>query len=229
MKILGIIGGFGPESTAKFYLEIIKICRLKNKIQRPPALIWSVPLKYKIENELIIQSKSGEKYLPYLIKAAKILEQGGADFIVMPCNTLHQFIENIRNSTTKPVLSIIDETVKKLKEKKIKRIGILATQSTLDKKLYTTALEKQNIKFCAPPPSLQKTLNKTIDNILTNKQTDKDSRNINEILGHFSNEKIHDVILACTDLQLLSPKHPKIKIHDTMKILADATVRELLK
>jgi len=37
------------------------------------------------------------------------------------------------------------------------------------------------------------------------------------------------VALACTDLQLLIPKHPRLKIFDTMKILADATVEELLK
>ncbi len=37
------------------------------------------------------------------------------------------------------------------------------------------------------------------------------------------------VILACTDLQLLIPQHQSIKIFDTMKIFADATVDEIMK
>ena len=45
MKTVGIIGGLGPETTAEFYLDIIFSCQKKNKTQRPPIIISSVPLK----------------------------------------------------------------------------------------------------------------------------------------------------------------------------------------
>ena len=54
------------------------------------------------ENKL---DKNEEKILPFIIDSAKQLEKGGADFIVIPCNTVHVFIDEIRNSVKIPVLS----------------------------------------------------------------------------------------------------------------------------
>ena len=50
-------------------------------------LIWSIPLIYKIEEKILIEAEGEDRALIYLIEAAKRLEKGGADFLVMPCNT----------------------------------------------------------------------------------------------------------------------------------------------
>src|SRR3989344_7926112 len=127
MKTVGVIGGVGPETTAEFYLELIFGCYQKNKINRPPILVWNIPLAYKIEEDLITKSEGEERYIPYLVEAAQLLEKGGADFLVMPCNSLHIFIEEIRESVKIPVLSIVEETTKFLKEKGIAKVGIIST------------------------------------------------------------------------------------------------------
>ncbi|TAL56934.1 MAG: aspartate racemase, partial [Nanoarchaeota archaeon] len=106
MKTVGIIGGLGPETTSEFYLEIIFGCFSKNREVRPPILIWNVPLLYQIERDLLMKSEGEERYIPYLQDAARKLEKAGADFLVMPCNSLHIFIDEIRNSVSIPVLSI---------------------------------------------------------------------------------------------------------------------------
>jgi len=97
MKTVGIIGGLGPETTSEFYLELIFLCQKLNKVNRPPILIWNIPLPLKIEKELLIKDIGEKRYLPFLIEAAKILEKAGADFLVMPCNTMHIFIKEIRS------------------------------------------------------------------------------------------------------------------------------------
>ena len=50
-----------------------------------------------------------------------------------------------------------------------------------------------------------------------------------DIIDSFTEKNVDCVALACTDLQLLIPKHKSLKILDTMKILSDATVTEILK
>ena len=57
---------------------------------------------------------------------------------------------------------------------------------------------------------------------------DLDRNFFDKIINDFKGKGLDCVILACTDLQLLIPTHPKIKIFDTMKIFADATVRKIL-
>ena len=121
MKTIGIIGGLGPETTAEFYLDIVFSCQNLSKQSRPGILISSVPLPYQIEEDLITKNIGAERYIPFLVQEAKRLENSRADFIVMPCNSLHLFIQNIRDSVKIPVLSIVEETVKFFKNEGFKK------------------------------------------------------------------------------------------------------------
>ena len=96
MKTVGIIGGLGPETTSEFYLDIVFSCQKKDRTARPPILISSVPMPYQIEEDAIEKNIGIERISPFLLTEAKRLEKAGADFIVMPCNSLHVFIEEIR-------------------------------------------------------------------------------------------------------------------------------------
>ncbi len=228
MKVVGIIGGFGPETTAEFYLEIISRCRQKTKENRPPILIWNVPLEYKIEEELLTKAVGEERYIPYLIDAAKVLERGGAHFLAMPCNTLHVFIDNIRASVKIPVLSIVEETAMFLKQKKIAKVGVLSTTATIRRKLYEGALESRHIRQLVPCVGDQSEIGEIINRIVLGKHESADRKKLLEVVSKFEALGVENVVLACTDLQLLKLDHPGVEIHDTMKILADATVREIL-
>ena len=140
MKTVGIIGGLGQETTSEFHLKVIFGCYQKNKDARPPILLWSVPLEYAIEDDLLQRSVGEERYIPYVTDAAKRLEKGGADFLVMPCNSLHIFIEEIRKAVDIPVLSILEETAGFLNKKGITEVGIFATSSSVKNKLYENVL-----------------------------------------------------------------------------------------
>lgn len=228
MKTVGIIGGLGPETTAEFYLQVVFASYEKNRQSRPAMLVWNVPLPYKIEEEFITKAQGEEKYLPYLIDAAERLEKGGADFIVIPCNSVHIFIEQVRKAVKIPVLSIVEETLSFLKEKRIKNVGILATSTTVRKKLYEDTLLKNNIQVINPDDDDQSRMGSIINHLVHSQQTDQDKKELITIIEKLEEKDVKTIILACTDLQLLVPKHKDIQIYDTMHILVESTVRELL-
>ena len=228
MKTVGIIGGLGPETTSEFYLDIIFSCQRISKKIRPPIIISSVPLPYKIEEDLITKNKGSNRYIPFLINEAKRLEKSGANFLVMPCNSLHVFIKEIRNAVKIPVLSIIEETVKFIKEKKFRKVGVLSTSATIQNKLYENAFEKEKISYETPNDFQQAKMGKFIINLVTGKQNNRDREELIQIINSFEKKGVDCVALACTDLQLLIPKHPNLNIFDTMKIFVDATVKEIL-
>jgi len=228
MKTVGIIGGLGPETTSEFYLEIIFSAYEKNKVNRPPVLVWNVPLPYKIEEDLITKAEGEERYLPFLVEATQRLEKGGVDFLVMPCNSLHIFIEDIRKAVKIPVLSILEETAKFLKQKSINEVGIIATSTTLKGKLYEKCLAEVGIKQITPDDFQQAKIGKIINNLVLNRHNNGDREEIQSIIDGFSRSGVKTVILACTDLQLLIPKHDEVAIYDTMKKFADATVDYIL-
>lgn len=229
MKTIGIIGGLGPETTSEFYLEITFSSYEKNKLNRPPMLIWNVPLPYQIEEDLIVRSVGEERYMPYLVEAAQRLEKGGADFIVMPCNSLHIFIDVIRKAVHVPVLSILEETAEYLKQKQIHEVGIIATSTTLKGKLYERWLAKADIQQIMPDDFQQAKIGKVINNLVLSRHNNGDREEIQGIIDSYAQKGVRTVILACTDLQLLIPQHDSVKIYDTMKIYAEATVNYLQK
>lgn len=228
MKTVGIIGGLGPETTSEFYLELIFLCQKFNKINRPSILISSVPLPYDIEENAIVKGKGEEKCVLFLLDAAERLEKAGADFLVMPCNSLHTFIEEIRNFVKIPVLSIVEETTKFLKKENISKVGIISTAITFNKKLYESSFIANSIKQITPNDLQQAKIGKIIYNLVSNRQGNKDREELIKIINNFENKGIDHVILACTDLQLLIPHHPRLKIYDTMKIFAEATVQKIV-
>lgn len=229
MKTVGIIGGLGPETTSKFYLDLVFSCQKKDKTHRPSIIIASVSLPYKIEEEAITKGTGLERILPFLIEEAKRLEKSGADFIVMPCNSLHVFIKEIRNAVKIPVLSIVEETVKFLRKNKFKKVGIVSTSATIKNKLYENAFEKNQIGYELPDNFQQAKMGKIILNLVNGIQNNKDREELIKIISDLENKNVDCVLLACTDLQLLIPKLPSLKIFDTMKIFADATVEKILE
>ncbi len=229
MKTVGIIGGLGPETTSEFYLDLVFSCQKKDKTHRPSIIIASVPMPYKIEEDAISKSIGIERISPFLINEAKRLEKAGADFIVMPCNSLHVFIKEIRNAVNIPVLSIIEETIKFLKKNNFKKVGIVSTSATIKNKLYEDAFKKNKIVYETPDDFQQAKMGKFILNLVTGQQNNRDREELIKIINDFEKKEVDCVVLACTDLQLLIPKHSTLKIFDTMKIFADATVEELLR
>ena len=71
-------------------------------------------------------------------------------------------------------------------------------------------------------------MGKIILNLVNGQHNNKDRERLIQILDDFESKDVDCVVLACTDLQLLIPKHQTIKIFDTMKIFADATVQRIL-
>jgi aspartate racemase len=224
MKTVGIIGGLGPETTAKFYMQLISLCAKKNPEQRPNILISNVPISLSLEEKFINRSEGKKEFCALLTSAAKTLEKSGADFIALPCNTAHIFIDDIRSSVNIPVLSIIDETVRILKRKGVEKVGLLATPATIKNKLFN-----KKINQVKPNKFNQRQMGIIINDILRNQNIDKDRVEFLRIIKNVS-KKSDALLLACTDLQLLIPekKINGVEVFDTMKILADATVKELL-
>lgn len=229
MKIVGIIGGFGPEATANFQLKIVELCRARNHSSRPPLLIWNTPIPLKIEENLLLKSRGTQKFLPFLIDAAQRLEKAEADFLVLPCNTLHIFIDAIKKSVNIPVISIVEETATFLKSRGISKVGVFATSITIKSRIHSNELFKVNIKPFLPSQSDQEKIDQMINDINNNHLAKNTDAILRQISNKFLLNGVNHFLLACTDLHIIFRKLPRdmFMTHDTLHILAEATVREI--
>jgi len=229
MKTVGILGGLGPDTTAKFYLDIVAHCFEVDETQRPPILIWSVPSNFEVEKDYIDGKVTG-KYIEYLQHGAKVLEQGGADFIVIPCNTLHMYIDHVKSAVNIPVVNMVEKVVDYLIKNNIMDVGILATKQTIKSGIYRDLLIEQSIVPHYVDTKDQDIVNDVIVHILEEKHTESDTQAMISIVEKLKEKKVENILLACTDLQLiLHQKDVPLKLHDTLRILTEATVEEVFK
>ena len=225
MKTIGVLGGMGPEASSVFYQMIIDISHEKYKAVQdtdyPPMIIFSLALKGFDERGIVNE----KQVLSQLIEASKRLERSGSDFIVITCNTVHHFIEDLRKNVKIPILSIIEEVAKEINKDKIKTVGLLASESAIELDVYGRILKKNGINFIIPNNKEQKIVTQAILNVMTGKDLEKDKKELIEIINKMGLNGAKGVILGCTELPLIiSEKSNKMKAYDTLKILAERSL-----
>lgn len=229
MKTLGVLGGVGPETTSKVYHAVIDSIRKNGGNYYPPITIYNLPWPFSLEDDMILHGKNSEKMIPYLVNGAKILEKSGASFGILPCNTLHKHIGEIRSSVKIPFLSILEETKSKLKSLNVRSVGILASQTTINDNLYAKILEENDISLVYPNKTEQSAINKIIVELVRGKQSKMHGKTISAVCKSLTGKGAKSILLACTDLQLVADIKSPTPIIDTTEVLVEASVRELLK
>ena len=107
------------ESTIKYYNLIFqKYYEKYDDYNYPELVIFSLNFQKIINYEL-----SGEraKYIDYLMRGIKALENGGVNFIVMAANSPHAVHEDLQKLSEVPILSIVETTANKAIQEKMKK------------------------------------------------------------------------------------------------------------
>lgn len=219
-KIIGVLGGLGPETTAVFYQDLVKAATEK---ERPGILIWSLPLDVAKEAEYISKGKHTKYYFRQLRTGAHRLIIGGADMIVIPCNTVHEFHPALSESVSVPVSNLIKIAAQEVVRRRWRKVLLLATSRTLQTRLYQAALQKSGIEISVPGPDEQKKLDALIQQALKDGGTEEDVAFLRSLQARASAD---GVLLGCTDLQLLCP--PSETVIDSMRELVVYTARLIL-
>lgn len=199
-RIVGILGGMGPEATLDFFNKIIKLTDANSDQEHIRIIIennTSIPdrTRYILNN--------GENPLKYLIKSAIRLELMGADLIAMPCNTAHYFYDDISKYVDIKFVNMIDEVAKVVSASFGKSpVGLLSTKGTYGTNIYEKYCHGYGVNIVRPSWENQDNLLKLIYNIKNGKKI-LDMDLIEGILNEFRIQGIEGLILGCTELPLV--------------------------
>ena len=119
MKTIGLLGGMSWESTVTYYRVINEV--IKEKLagfHSAKVLLYSVDFA---EIEKCQASEMWDEAAEILASAAKGLERGGADFLIICTNTMHKVADKIQEAITIPIIHIAEATADELKKHGIKR------------------------------------------------------------------------------------------------------------
>ncbi|MFX1251956.1 MAG: aspartate/glutamate racemase family protein [Promethearchaeota archaeon] len=210
VQTIGILGGMGPEATLYLFQLIIKTTPAERDQDHIPVVIYSNP-KIPDRTESILQGKH-EHIIEELQSSAKLLQNAGVDFIVIPCNTVHYYLEDIQREIDIPILDMIEITTQYLHErimlqedkKNNARTGLLATTGTIVSGIYQKRFQRRDMELITPSKSIQKEVMEIIYGIKKYGPADSYRKRIIEIINHLKDtEEVNWIILGCTELPLL--------------------------
>jgi len=219
MKKIGILGGMGPESTVEYYKRIIYGYKnITNNENYPQLFINSINMTEMLS---YVANNDYEKLIKLLADEIHSLEKIGADFIAIASNTPHVVIDEVKQKTTVPIISIVEETCKYIKNSNLKKVLLTGTLFTMKNNFYKKSLEKYNIECIVPNDSEKIAIQNIIfPNLENGIIIDSDKLIFKEICNRIiKEENIDGIILGCTELPLMISKDDfGINVLDTMGI-----------
>lgn len=186
-------------------------------------LISNVSFNKSLEEEISNDKKDVKEILPNILISVNHLEKAGANFIVIPCNTLHALVPKIKEQTSIPILDLIEE-VSKIVDKKYETIGIIGTTKTKKERLYNKTLKKSKVIY--PLDLEQEKISKIIIRIIRKETSEQDKIFLEKIIDSLIKQGAKKVLLACTDLANIIKKNPNTL--DTTEILINS-IKEKMK
>ncbi len=203
MKTIGIIGGMSWKSSLEYYKLLNKIIQGElGGFHSCKCIMYSVDF-----NEIIKLQRWGmwEELAINIIEAGQRLERAGADFILIASNTIHRVAKEVEEGLSIPLLHIADTTGEKIQELGIKKVGLLATNFTMEAAFYRERLsQKYNIEIIIPSQDDRRVLDHIIFNELVAGIINEISRRkIMRIVSSLSERGSQGIVLGCTELPLL--------------------------
>lgn len=227
-KIIGIIGGMGPESTIELMRKVVALTPANREQEHLRMLVDNRP---EIPDRTAFILGEGPSPLPLLQDSARLLGKSGAELIAIACNTAHYFIEEIQEVTDVPVLNMLQLLTDELEQHYPPGapLGLLATNGALKIGLF----EKYLYKFSLIIPSdriEQKWVMEAIYGVKGIKAGGKMTTNRRKILKAIDSLQLsnpHCIIAGCTEVGLaLEGVSLQIPIINPLDILAKEIVRQ---
>ncbi|AMS41381.1 aspartate/glutamate racemase family protein [Aminobacter aminovorans] len=228
-KVIGLIGGLSWESSAEYYRIINEQVRARlGGLHSARMLMWSFDFA---EIEALQSSDRWQEATLEMIGAARRLERGGADFVVICSNTMHRMASEVQAAIGIPLLHIADPTAERIRAAGLGRVGLLGTAFTMEQDFYKGRLaERHGLEVLVPEAEDRAVVHRIIYDELVQGRVEARSRQAyREVIARLVARGAEAVILGCTEIMLLvGSEDSAVPLFDTTGIHAEAMVERAL-
>ncbi|MBI3240974.1 MAG: amino acid racemase [Chloroflexi bacterium] len=223
-KLIGILAGMGPRSTAPFVDSVITQCQTqygaKHDDDFPPMMIYSLPTPFYVDRP-IDHNALKRAIIAGLLK----LESTGVEFIAMPCNTAHIYFDELAASLRAPLLNMVDLALRAVPPS-ARKVALFATRPTANANVYQNGLERAGLRPVTNE-SWQVQMDTLIGGIKSSLALERLQQAWRGLLSEVEASGVDTILLACTDLNIVSKDIPTgLTLVDATERLAQATVEK---
>lgn len=221
-KIVGVLGGMGPDATVDFMTKVIALTPANADQDHLHMLVDHNPTVPNRQDAILGE---GENPGPAMAAMAKRLEDAGADFLVIPCNTAYVFEKSITDAVDIPLISIIDETIAAL-PKKCNKVGLLATDGCLKAGVYQKSLKAKDIEPIEPTVDDMRELMGLVYAIKAGDTSAAIADTMRALAEELVSQGAQAIVAGCTEIPLvLDSSMLDVPLVSSTDVLAEKTVQ----
>lgn len=226
--MLGVLGGMSWTSTESYY-------RMLNRgvAERLGGLHSARLLVHSVDFAPVARAQHDGDWdatLTTLAEAARSLEAGGAEALLLATNTMHKVADDLERSCGIPLLHIADATADAIVADGLVRVGLLATAFTMEQDFYTGRLADRGLDVLVPDEQQRAEVHRIIyDELCLDVVRDESRETYREVIASLVERGAQAVVLGCTEISLLvSAPDSAVPLYDTTAIHAAAGVDFML-
>ena len=223
-KTVGVIGGMGPDATVELMRRVIAATPAEDDADHIHMLVDNNP---KVPSRLkALLEGGGENPGPVIAQMAKGLEQAGADFLVIPCNTAHYYHHYAQGAVDIPIWHLIRLSLQTISEDyPVRRIGLLASSAVQKISLFEPFFAEARLELVYPDDAAQETIMRVIRAVKAGALTDELLAEYNHAVAGMSGVEAY--LLGCSELSVLLGRHEQVlPVVDALQVLAEGIVLE---
>ncbi len=225
MRTIGLLGGMSWESSAQYYRIINEAVRRRlGGVHSARSLMLSVDFG---EVERLQHAGDWEALTGMLVEAARSLERGGADLLLICTNTMHKMADEVAATVSAPLLHNLDPTAAEIRRAGHERVGLLGTAFTMEQDFYKGRLAaRHGLDVLVPDDADRRTVHRIIYDELVAGRVESSSRaTYRAVIARLVERGAEAIILGCTEIMLLvRPEDSAVPLYDTTTLHALAAV-----
>ena len=223
-RIIGLIGGMSWESSAEYYRLINQGVRDRLGPLRSANL-----LKYSADYgpiELAQHVGRWDDAAALLEDAARRLQDGGADGVLLCTNTMHKLADRIAAAVRIPFLHIADPVADAARAAGYRRLGLLGTRFTMEQPFMRERLQQQGLEVMVPQEADRAEVHRIIyEELCAGRIREESRRTYQRIMAQLAGQGAQAMVLGCTEISLLVQQaHCPVPVLDTTALHAEAAV-----
>lgn len=229
MKTIGLLGGMSWESTVPYYRTINEAIRTRLGGHHSARIVLlSVDFD---EVKHMQHAGDWEGAGSLLANAARAVQAGGADFLVLCTNTMHKVAPALEAAVDIPLLHIADPTAQAIKAAGHRTIGLLGTAFTMEQPYYRDRLAEHGLEVIVPTEAERRQVHRVIYDELCLGQVLPASRELYRgVMAGLAARGAEAIILGCTEIALLvSQDDASVPLFDTAELHARSAAEYALR
>lgn len=231
MKIIGMIGGIGPESTIDYYKRLLDGTQKRNP-GGPAAriIINSIDLQKGLD---LLGANQLSELTEYIVPEVMRLNSAGAELGFLAANSPHIVFHDISRRSPIPLISIVEATCAQAKARGFKKLGLFGTRFTMEGRFYPEVFAREGIALAVPTAEEQNYIHdKYLNELIPGNFLSQTREGLLTIARRLRDEDgIEALILGGTELPLILTDSAVLGIPflDTTQIHVEAILSEAMK